>query len=339
MATKTVTKPVASKTVQITEPIIWGTAVLVEMNKIAASRGKRQRIPITVNNIETLLRPITGEGSLGQQGGFLRDNNPWNIGTGCKATGAYGGTPNAPYGPDARCGGGPVYLNTFATPLAGAKATAQYLFDTNSFASLAQNAPSSMALAGTWYKSDAAAASAVPVTAKAVAQAAKELGTLASPLGPVAPPAMGKPDTALAKKIVAYFSSPHKGSNYPASIEDKFTKLSAADQKATVAAAEAMVAPKGGNSPQVKAALKMDLSKSALGDVAGPAANDIANATGIPSGIDAIGGFFSDLTSSTFWKRIGIGALGVVLLGAGVLIFLQSTKPVQAAEGAALKVV
>jgi hypothetical protein len=46
-----------------------------------------------------------------------------------------------------------------------------------------------------------------------------------------------------------------------------------------------------------------------------------------------------DLGSAAFWKRIGIGGLGVVLIGAGVLIFLQSTKPVQAAEGAALKVV
>ena len=50
-------------------------------------------------------------------------------------------------------------------------------------------------------------------------------------------------------------------------------------------------------------------------------------------------GFLSALGSAAFWKRIGIGAGGVVLIGAGVIIFLQSTKPVQAAEGAALKVV
>lgn len=50
-------------------------------------------------------------------------------------------------------------------------------------------------------------------------------------------------------------------------------------------------------------------------------------------------GFLAKLGEASFWKRIGIGAGGVVLIGAGVIIFLQSTKPVQAAEGAALKVV
>lgn len=43
-------------------------------------------------------------------------------------------------------------------------------------------------------------------------------------------------------------------------------------------------------------------------------------------------GFLSNLGSAAFWKRIGIGAGGVVLIGAGVLIFLQSTKTVQSVE-------
>lgn len=97
-----------------------------------------------------------------------------------------------------------------------------------------------------------------------------------------------------------------------------------------------------GNSPQVQAALKMDLGKTALGDVAGPALNKISDATGltaIGSDFAGLAGILSDLTSSAWWKRVGIFALGGVLVIGGVVVFLQSTKTVQGAEGAALKVV
>jgi hypothetical protein len=321
---------VATKTAVKITPVLWATAVLVEMNSMAKAQGKRQRIPLTVRNVETLLRPITGEGSLNQDGGFLRDNNPWNIGTGCKATGAYGGTPKAPYGPDSRCGGGPVYLNTFATPEAGIKATAQYLFDTKAFAPLAQDAPSSLSLGGTWYKSDAKAASAVPVTAKAVAEAARELGSVASssgpgnasnpnaPAGPVAPPKL-LTQAQLVKKLKALIASGHP-QRWTAQETYSFQQLTAAQRQAVTRELESYAQTYNNPDTSVGADIGRGFDKAT---------------TSLTSSF----GFLSALGSAAFWKRIGIGAGGVVLIVAGTIVFLQSTKPVQAAEGAAIKVV
>lgn len=53
----------------------------------------------------------------------------------------------------------------------------------------------------------------------------------------------------------------------------------------------------------------------------------------ITSDAAAVTSFLTKLQSGAFWKRIGIGAAGVALIGGGVLIFLQSTKTVQGIEG------
>ena len=46
-----------------------------------------------------------------------------------------------------------------------------------------------------------------------------------------------------------------------------------------------------------------------------------------------------DLTSAAWWKRVGIFTLGAALAIGGVVLFLESTKSVQAAQGAVIGVV
>jgi len=168
-------------------PGVWATVVLLLMKRAYP------KVLLTANNVNTLLLPITTEGTYTQQGGFLRDNNPWNIGTGCSPTSAYGGTPVAPYGPDSRCGGGPVYLNTFSTALAGARATAQYLVDHGAVGPLSRNATPSDVLSGTWYSGSASASPAggpvtrVPLTAATLVAAGASVGPVTGPAGPVGP--------------------------------------------------------------------------------------------------------------------------------------------------------
>jgi NlpC/P60 family len=48
--------------------------------------------------------------------------------------------------------------------------------------------------------------------------------------------------------------------------------------------------------------------------------SDLGNDLGV------IGTFFSDVISPNFWKRVGIGALGVLLVVGGVLLFVSQTK-------------
>ena len=302
-----------------------------------------------------MLRPITAEGSLGQQGGFLRDNNPWNIGTGCSATGAYGGTPKAPYGPDPRCGGGPVYLNTFATPLEGAKATAQYLTNFGGFSPLVLNAPSSVVLKGTWYKGDAKAAAAVPVTAAAVATAARALGTSPSTLatGTTAPkdiPGTSTPADAAAihqfwatlrsfgvqapnlnatQEKLAYelFLHTYYDVPLPSTYGPTVRTLTRPEQLAVSNAVEAVARAQYLSSTSI--ANQLDPTR-----IPSEVAQGVKNTVGNPlGGLAAIGAFFSDISSGAFWKRIGVFALGGALVIGGGIIFLSTTKPVQMAEG------
>ncbi len=163
--------------VKIDTPTAWAVLVLVEMNKQLRASGKAP-IPITVQNVETILRPISGEGTVGQQGGFLRDNNPWNVGTYCGAHGpSYGAIKTiAPYGPDARCGGQAVYLNIFATPEAGAKGTAAYLLQFSNYGAMRLNAPASNVLQGTSYTGEAGATPAANPTQAQVTSLATRLG-------------------------------------------------------------------------------------------------------------------------------------------------------------------
>ena len=175
-----------SRTITVS-PGVWATVVLVLLKKAYP------KVELTANNVNTLLLPITTKGTYTQQGGFLRDNNPWNIGTGCSPSHAYGGTPWAPYGPDQRCSGGPVYLNTFSTVLDGAKATAQYLIDHGAVGPLERNATPSEVLGGTWYSGSASASPAggavthVPLTAAAAIVGGASVGPTTGPAGPVGP--------------------------------------------------------------------------------------------------------------------------------------------------------
>jgi hypothetical protein len=321
--TVTKSKVTAPKKVPLTTDL-WVTGVIEALNVKLKSQGAKS-IPITQNNIDNFERIMTAEVG-GQSGGFLRDNNPLNVGTFCGAHGPlYGAAKTiAPYGPDPRCSGGSVYLNIFATPEAGAKGTAAYLdeYGGQLIKVLQQNGPTAMfAAASPWGSSDLGS---TPLKETA--------GSTSAFYGPQAPPVKGKSDTALATKILAWVSSPHKGSNFPAAIEDQFTKLSAADQKATLASVQATLAK------QRNLSLAQQVSAAAGGVVTG-ASSTINTVKSVASDATAVTSFLGDLTSAAFWKRIGIGALGVVLIGAGTIIFLQSTKPVQAAEGAALKVV
>ena len=57
--------------------------------------------------------------------------------------------------------------------------------------------------------------------------------------------------------------------------------------------------------------------------------------SGAASWVAELGKLLGELTSAGFWKRVGVFALGGALVIGGIVVFLQSTKPVQAAEGVA----
>lgn len=320
MATKTATNAKVThatpKAVTINEPIIWAVAVLVEMNKLSPSKKK---IPITVNNVETLLRPITGEGSMGQQGGFLRDNNPWNIGTWRgQHGGTYGGTTVDLYNNG-------IWINQFPSALAGARATAQYLIDNHAYTALANNAPSPLVLSKTWYAGDAKAQSAVPVKADQVVTAAHKLGSLAdispgsrSPTGPAGP--VGPlTEQQIIKEWEAVIRQTHN-SQLPAGspILTAFSSLPYAQRQSITKQIEQYAQTY--NNPD-----------TTLGADIGRGFDKVTNAVASP--LASLGHFFSDLTQLDFWKRVGMGVLGVGLVIGGVVIFLQSTKTVQGIEG------
>lgn len=319
----------------ITDPVSWAVAVIQQMNEIAKAEGKKTSIPITTKNVETLLRPMTGEGSVAQQGGFLRDNNPWNIGTGCTATGAYGGVPKAPYGPDARCGGGPVYLNTFATPLAGARATAEYLTENGAFNPMVLNASSALVLKKTWYASDSSAAPAANVTGNAVTTAARNLGTTAAPT---------KETKAIATAVRAEAVKNAHGLKVPSltQVEDAL----AAGKPPTGWNATQWTAVLKASTPKIESIIGAKIPQTGLGiyfsnffqsgasnfvPTATAAVSAVSNATGIT----AVGDFFSKLTNIN-WARVGIFLGGGTLLAVGLFVFVATSKTGKTVESAAM---
>jgi hypothetical protein len=53
------------------------------------------------------------------------------------------------------------------------------------------------------------------------------------------------------------------------------------------------------------------------------------------SAIEVMKKFFDTITSVSFWKRVGLGLLGVVLMVVGIVLILSETKVGQTVEGAA----
>jgi hypothetical protein len=56
-------------------------------------------------------------------------------------------------------------------------------------------------------------------------------------------------------------------------------------------------------------------------DATGGAASQIAGS------VNSVGGLIQDITSTAFWLRVGMGALGVALFGIGLAGFISTTKP------------
>lgn len=58
------------------------------------------------------------------------------------------------------------------------------------------------------------------------------------------------------------------------------------------------------------------------------AVSDYLDPLGVGSavgGVNTVGGLIQDITSASFWKRVGMGALGVALFGVGLLVFFEGT--------------
>ena len=61
------------------------------------------------------------------------------------------------------------------------------------------------------------------------------------------------------------------------------------------------------------------------------------NSNKITAPVNSVLGQFSALTRPTFWGRVGVFALGVVLVWAGILVLIASNKNVQQLAGGAVK--
>ena len=277
--TKTTTKAKATSW----SPAAWSLLVLLYLNTL---EPKGKKIPITVNNVNNLTYWIQKESSgnlfpSGAAGDWLRDNNPFNLGTYKGSTGAYGGTIKNEFG---------TQVNTFSNPYTGASATAQALAKQypTIVASLHQNAPVQMFQGA--------------VTASGWASGG---------------------DTGIAAIAAA-----HKGAAYgPVTLTSKFLRSIPAD--ITPGPAPGLFSQFG--SLASEAFTTTAETVTGLGGLPG-VPNPVA---GLASDFSGLSKVLGDLGSSAFWKRIGIGALGAALLLAGTAIFLSTTKPVQAAEGAA----
>lgn len=331
MATPTATKvreaahpaPKAKATATKWTTDLWTTALIDSLNVHLRATGQKL-IPVTQNNIDNFERIMAAEVG-GQSGGFLRDNNPLNVGTFCGAHGPLYGAEKtiAPYGPDPRCSGGAVYLNVFKTPLSGAQGTARYLqqYGGQLIKVLQQDAPTSLfAAASPWGSGDLGSAP-LKETASATTTFTGPSGGGGSTgqAGPEAPAAKGKADSSLATQILAWVSSPHKGSKFPAQIQTRFDALSAADKAATLAS--------------VKAVLAKQRNLSLLAEIEAAGGGVKSGVASVTSDLSALPKLLGELGSAAFWKRIGIGAAGVVLIIGGIVVFLSSTKTAHAVEG------
>jgi len=221
-----------------------------------------------------LQRIIAGE-SAGNQAGFLRDNNPFNLGTWASPhSGVYGGKTVPEFG---------IYVNTFASPEAGAKATAQAIVNQ------ANNAALLKAL-----QQDAPTA----IFGGALSSSAWKGAGYASPTG--------------INRYSPFTGSSSANSGLPTNVSITTTGIHSAQDLQNVAGA-------------------------AVNAATGGLAGNLASATGL-GGVAGLGTLVGDLTSGTWWKRIGIGAGGIALIIGGTVLFLSQTQAGKQAIGVATTV-
>ena len=285
------TKPVALTT------DTWSRLLLEVLNQRLRATGQKL-IPLTQNNINNIERIMATEVA-GQQGGFLRDNNPLNTGTyATPHSGLYGGHTVQEYG---------IYINKFSTPLAGAQGTARYLeqYGANMIRALQQNAPTSIfAASSPWWK---VGATPLKETAQGTTTPA-DLGQFAAGLGG------GSTLTKAQQAIVsAYVKAARDGTQIPAKMAQAFSALSAATKQ------------------QVTNAIAAALASGSGVPASSPAGTVTSGLSSLASDFSGLGSILKDLGSSTWWKRVGIFAGGAALLVGGVAVFLSTTKPVQGA--------
>ena len=249
----------------------WVKLLIAEINLQLIAQGSKQRVPLTANNIANLQRIIAGE-SAGNQAGFLRDNNPFNLGTWASPhSGVYGGTVVPEFG---------IYVNKFASPEAGAQGTAQAIVGQSNNAALLkalqQDAPTA-------------------IFGGALSSSAWKGAGYASPTGinRFSPFTGSSPATAgLPKNVSVTVNGVH-------STQDVNNVLGASVNAAT-----------------------------------GGLAGNLATATGL-GGVAGLGTLVGDLTSGTWWRRIGIGAGGIALIIGGTVLFLSQTQAGKQVIGAA----
>ena len=252
----------------------WVKLLIAEINLQLIAQGSKKRVPLTANNIANLQRIIAGE-SAGNQAGFLRDNNPFNLGTWASPhSGVYGGTVVPEFG---------IYVNKFASPEAGAQGTAQAIVGQSNNAALLkalqQDAPTA-------------------IFGGALSSSAWKGAGYASPTG------------------INRFS-PFTGSSPATSGLPKNVSFGAS-----------VMADKGvvGN------------LATGLGGVAGlvnPFGDLTSGLGGVANGVAGLGTLVGDLTSGTWWRRIGIGAGGIALIIGGTVLFLSQTQAGKQVIGAA----
>jgi hypothetical protein len=71
-----------------------------------------------------------------------------------------------------------------------------------------------------------------------------------------------------------------------------------------------------------------------LGQATHVVSGAISAASETASALGDIGSLASDLTDASFWKRVGVFAGGLVLLGGGLIFFVATSKPGKEAESA-----
>lgn len=103
-----------------------------------------------------------------------------------------------------------------------------------------------------------------------------------------------------------------QGGRYPEAI---FSALSSPEQAASLADAAVGSVSGGGTKEGIAGGLV-----HAAEDVTGLSALGRA-----VSWTDSLGNLLGDLTSSTWWKRIGLGVFGIAVLGGGFIIFFAGT--------------
>jgi len=273
MASQTPAKTLkaTSTTVSSTD---WVKLLIAEINLQLIAQGSKKRVPLTANNISNLQRIIAGE-SAGNQAGFLRDNNPFNLGTWASPhSGVYGGKVVPEFG---------IYVNTFATPEAGAKATAQAIVgQSNNSAllkALQQDAPTA-------------------IFGGALSSSAWKGASYASPTG--------------IARYSPFTGSSAANSGLPTNVSVTVNGIHSAQDVQNVLGASV---------------------NAATGGLAG----NLASATGL-GGVAGLGTLVGDLTSGTWWKRIGIGAGGIALIIGGTVLFLSQTQAGKQAIGVATTV-